>query len=120
MDGLSPVTARVVGVKDQACLTSLLTGVPIHIVREGALAGGAGLEILGLPAQNLLSPALPFQVAAVMMGTKLVPRVEVGALQPEESKKRAPHRFWSRLLSQDKCCVYRVTGGSSQPRAHPT
>lgn len=45
MDGLSPVTARVVGVKDQACLTSLLTGVPIHIVREGALAGGAGLEI---------------------------------------------------------------------------
>lgn len=41
------------------------------------------------------------------MGVEVVPRVEVGTLQSEESRTG----FCSGLLSQDKCHVCRVTWG---------
>lgn len=61
MDGLGPVTARAAGVKDQACLTSLLIGVPIYAVVESSLAGGAGVQTTGLPSteSTIASTAIP-------------------------------------------------------------
>lgn len=78
VDGFSPVMARAAGIKDQACLTSLLVGVPTHTHRRPS----------AFLAQSPLSPALPPPGAPVTMGPKVVPRVDVGTLQSEESEKR--------------------------------
>lgn len=61
MDGLSPVTARAAGVKDQASLTHLIVSVPIHAVVEHSLAGGAGVQTTGFPGteSTLASTATP-------------------------------------------------------------
>lgn len=44
VDGFSPVTARAAGVKDQACLTSLLVGVSTHTYRRLACWRGWGRD----------------------------------------------------------------------------
>lgn len=43
-DGFGPVTARAAGVKDQACLTSLLVGLPTHMYRRLACWWGWGRD----------------------------------------------------------------------------
>lgn len=43
-DGFGPVTARAAGVKDQACLTSLLVGLPTHTYRRLACWWGWGRD----------------------------------------------------------------------------
>lgn len=100
MAGLSPVTARAVGVKDQAGLTGLLVGVPVQAAAGGSLAGGAGVETPGLPRAESAITSTTTLGATEATGAEAVPRVGVGPLQPEERKEAVlegtpvPGRLW--------------------------